>query len=277
MRTAHHFLYFLLALTLGLTALVAQASTPAGANCGPADADGRYFTQRAEGWFWYCDPALTLPEKKEKPLAPPAPASAPADPQATLALIQKRLEDARADAILHPLDEEKAKRHMALQFAEFERAGQFADTWRRVLWGNPGLDTTVSHPVTTVGVALERDLKRAAQGDAVRALGRTEGLFFFYQASCPYCAAQAPILLRFARAYGLQVKAVSLDGSGLPEFPDAVPDNGLARQIGVSVTPAIFMANPRTRTITPVAFGIQSESELLERIHALTQATPGEF
>ncbi len=190
---------------------------------------------------------------------------------------QKRLEDARALAVMHPKDEGKVKRYMALQMEAMERSGLFADTWRRVLWGNPDLDTTVTHPVTTVGVALERDLKRAAQADAVRALGRTEGLFFFYQASCPYCAAQAPILLRFARTYGLNVKAVSLDGSGLPEFPDAVPDNGLARQIGVGVTPAIFMANPRTRTITPVAFGIQSESELLERIHALTQARPGEF
>lgn len=274
MRTTLH---FLLIFTLGLPAAAAQASPRASANCGPADADGRYFTQRAEGWFWYCDPAQALPEKKKNPAEPSAPASAPADPQAELQAYQKRLEDARAAAVMHPRDEGKVKRYMTLQLEATERSGLFADTWRRVLWGNPDLDTTVSHPVTTVGVALERDLKRAAQADAVRALGRTEGLFFFYQASCPYCAAQAPILLRFARAYGLQVKAVSLDGSGLPEFPDAVPDNGLARQIGVSVTPAIFMANPRTRTITPVAFGIQSESELLERIHALTQARPGEF
>lgn len=270
-------LHFLLALTLGLTAAAAQASPRAGVDCGPADADGRYFAQRAEGWFWYCDPAPPPPEKKKKSTAPPAQSSAPADPQAELKAYQKQLEDAGAAAVMHPKDEEKVKRYMALQMEAMERSGMLADTWRRVLWSNPALDTTVTHPVTTVGVALERDLKRAAQVDAVRALGRTEGLFFFYQASCPYCAAQAPILLRFARAHGIHVKAVSLDGSGLPEFPDAVPDNGLARQIGVSVTPAIFMANPRTRTITPVAFGIQSESELLERIHALTQAKPGEF
>lgn len=268
----------LFAFAFGLTAVAAQAALPAGRNCDPVDTGNRYFTQHAEGWFWYCDPAQALPEKKKNPAAEPsAPTRAPTDPQAELQAYQKQLEDARAAAVMHPGDEGKVKRYMTLQFAALERSGLFADTWRRVLWGNPGLDTTVTHPATTVGVALERDLKRAAQADAVRALGQSEGLLFFYQAECAYCAAQAPILLRFARAYDLHVKAVSLDGSRLPEFPDAVPDNGLARQIGVSVTPAIFMANPRTRTITPVAFGIQSEADLLERIHALTQSPPGEF
>lgn len=71
--------------------------------------------------------------------------------------------------------------------------------------------------------------------------------------------------------------AISLDGGVLPEFPDAVPDNGLAARLGVAVTPALYMVNPRTQEITPVGYGVMTESELTQRIYTLIAAKRGKF
>ena len=109
------------------------------------------------------------------------------------------------------------------------------------------------------------------------ALGQTEGLFFFFSSSCGHCHTQAPILEQFGRRYGLKILAISLDGGTLPDFPGAVPDNGLAARLGVEVTPAVFMVNPRSREILPVGYGVMTESELLQRIYTLTAPSRGQF
>lgn len=232
-----------------------------------------YFGDRERGWFWYEDPPPPLKEQKHPGKKQ---ALTNVDPQARLKAFQKKLEDARAMAVMEPT-EDNVKRYIEIQTLAMEQSSVFADQWRRVIWANPQLDNTVRNPVSAVGSWVNKDMHRDAQADAVHALGRSEGLFFFYKSSCPYCVAQAPILARFAATYGLRVMAISLDGSTLPEFPNARLDNGLSEQLGVSGTPATFMVNPRTRAITPLAFGIVSESELLDRVYILSRNKIGQF
>lgn len=109
------------------------------------------------------------------------------------------------------------------------------------------------------------------------ALAESEGLFFFFSSECGHCHTQSQILEQFSRRYGVKVMAISLDGGTLPEFPGAVIDNGLAQRLGVAVTPALYMVNPRSQEITPVGFGVMTESELAQRIYTLTAAKRGQF
>lgn len=236
------------------------------------DFDRSYFGDRERGWFWYEAPPQ-VPKKENNIKSRPA---TTADPQAKLKAFQKKLEDARALAVMEPT-EKNIKRYIEIQTVAMEQSSVFADQWRRVIWANPQLDNTVKNPVSAVGNWVNKDIRRDAQADAVRALGRTEGLFFFYKSSCPYCVSQAPILARFALTYGLRVMAISLDGSMLPEFPNAKMDNGLAAKLGVNATPATFMVNPSTQSITPLVYGMASESELLDRVYALTRSKIGQF
>jgi conjugative transfer pilus assembly protein TraH len=60
--------------------------------------------------------------------------------------------------------------------------------------------------------------------------------------------------------------AISVDGGPMPGFPNARPDNGIATTLKVSQVPAVFLAQPFTGKITPIGFGVLSESQLLERI-----------
>jgi len=68
---------------------------------------------------------------------------------------------------------------------------------------------------------------------------------------------------------------VSLDGGVLPDFPNAVTDNGIAASLNVTVVPALFLAVPGSRQMTPIGFGLMAETELVERMHTLTQ-TPSQ-
>ena len=56
----------------------------------------------------------------------------------------------------------------------------------------------------------------------------------------------------------------------MPGFPKARPDNGIATALKVTQVPAVFLAQPFTGKITPIGFGVLSESELLERIADLS-------
>ena len=100
-------------------------------------------------------------------------------------------------------------------------------------------------------------------------------LFFFYRSDCPYCHAFAPTLAAFQARHGIQVVAISVDGGPLPSFPNARPDNGIATALKVSQVPAVFLAQPFTGRITPIGFGVLSESQLLERL-AIVSTPQGE-
>ena len=88
---------------------------------------------------------------------------------------------------------------------------------------------------------------------------------------CPYCHQFAPLLKDFEAKFGLKIVPISVDGGGLPEFRSPRVDNGIARTLDVRQVPALFLAEPRGGKITPIGYGVLSESELLERIFVVTQ------
>ena len=65
------------------------------------------------------------------------------------------------------------------------------------------------------------------------------------------------------------VFAVSLDGKGLPEYPNPQPDNGIAARLSATSVPALYLTAPSRREIRPVGFGLMAFNELIERIAML--------
>ena len=59
---------------------------------------------------------------------------------------------------------------------------------------------------------------------------------------------------------------VSLDGRGLPEYPNAAPDNGIAARLNASVVPALFLTAPAQRDIRPVGRLIDSSGHAKGKI-----------
>jgi conjugal transfer pilus assembly protein TraF len=253
-------------LALAATGVAAQQQQAVRASDEPPAA---YWKDRWRGWHFYEVPEPEPDHQQETSLA--APGGAATAPQRPVELMhfermQKALEDSRNIAIMRPT-EANVRRYMEMEMQVVSRASYFADVAQRVAWATPSLDPTLhGRPVNATALEVfERQLQTERAG-TVTSLGRDHVLFFFYRSDCPYCHAFAPILKAFEARHGIQVVAVGMDGGLLPAFPDARQDNGIATALQVSQVPAVFLAQPASGTITPIGFGVLSESQLLERI-----------
>lgn len=236
-----------------------------------------YWEDSWRGWHFYEDPyedpppaAASAPPKAQA-LESPAKATDLRPPELVLfEQLQRRLVEYRNIAIINP-SEANVRRYMDLEARVVRQASLFSDVAQRVAWASPELDMTLQgRPVNAQALEVfDRD-QFAERGRQVTALGRDHVLFFFFRGDCPYCHAFAPTLQAFEARYGLAVVPISMDGGGLPQFSRFRRDNGISQTLRVSQVPALFLAQPYSGQITPIGFGVLSESQLLERISTIT-------
>lgn len=257
-------------LRLIATALIITSSTVVhtAGNTASADTDApltTYWRRLREGWFWYQDPPVPAPKRAQ---------DTPTRAQELLAFeaMQKQLEDLKRVAVMNPTDANLLA-YMRFQRAVMNKSEVFAERWQKLVWTVPELDYSLSgRPTNAVAIAAYDEQQRGRETQTIRALAATHGLMFIFRSDCPYCHRFAPILKRFEQEYGLTVFAVSLDGKGLPEYPNPQPDNGIAARLNASMVPALYLTAPSKRDIRPVGFGVMALTELVERIAALAQA-----
>ncbi len=229
--------------------------------------DGTYWRRNGEGWFWYRDPPETV-----RPPKSAAPQSRPAE-LVEFEAMQKRLDDLKRVAVMNPTDANLLS-YMRYQRFVMDKSEFFAERWQRLVWSVPDLDYGLTgRPTNAMAIGVFDDQQRDKQAQAVRNLASTHGLLFIFRSDCPYCHRLAPILKRFEQEYGMTVFPVSLDGRGLPEYPNPQPDNGIATRLNASMVPALYLSAPSKRQIRPIGFGVMAMNELIERIAALAQDT----
>jgi len=256
----------LVAIALGLASALASAQ----------EAPPRFWGDAWRGWHFYEDPEV----ESERPLTPPKPATAPSKPAPTapprppelqeFERLQKALEEVRNVAIMRPT-ETNVRRYMELEAQVVARASTFADVAQRVAWSTPELDPTLrGRPVNAKALEVFEQQQLADRSRNIAELGRDHVLIFFFRGDCPYCHAFAPTLEAFQARHGIRIEAVSVDGGSIPGFPGARRDNGIATALRVTQVPAVYIAQPFTGKITPIGFGVLSESQLLERIAAVS-------
>lgn len=242
---------------------------------------GRYWDEAKRGWFWYeVPPVEAVPEKDDDKNTGPAPESPSESEPPEVVQHEKQLkelEDLKIIAIISPTTE-NIKKYMFMQQRLMNQASTFSDVWRRVVWQTPELDYSAQggRPTNNTALTAYDENLGDKQRQTVRELGKTHGLFFFFSGDCGYCHKLAPILKRFEKTYGITVFPISLDGGGLPDFPNPSVNNGIAQQLNVRQVPALFLAVPGSKEVTPIATGVIADSELLNRIYTLTQTKPGE-
>ena len=229
------------------------------------------------GWHFYCDRAEETEEAPELQPAP-APPSGGAERSATERIedIRKRLEEARAEAILDPTPA-NVTAYLRLQQESLQKAAAFSDAFRRTVWATPELDYTLRRPVGALAKRVWSDGRRQARDAALARLGERYGLIYLGHAGCAGCRVFGPLLRAFAMRHGLDVLAVSLTGEALEGWPEAVPDRGRAARLGLgnAPVPALVLFDTETKRAIPVGFGVMAEDEMAERIFALTALEPG--
>jgi conjugal transfer pilus assembly protein TraF len=253
----------------------AQAQQPAGdvaaTQSTSAVANHPFWDDYRRGWHFYDDPEIeTVPAPK-----PPLKADKPQRDTRAPELIeferlQKRLEEFRNIAIIRPT-ESNVRRYMELEARVVRQASYFSDVAQRVAWSTPDLDMTLQgRPVNARAIEVFDREQAQSRNQSLASLSRTHVLFFFFRSDCPYCHAFAPTLEAFHARHGIQIVPISVDGGGLPTFPQFRRDNGISRTLQVTQVPAVFLAEPFSGKITPIGFGVLSESQLVERIATVT-------
>ena len=270
-RRLPHFAWLLPALLLLSSA--ASAQDPA-QRIPPSAAASKYWSDSWRGWHFY-EELASEDEPAPQPRTPPAPKPPAKAPELVeFERLQKTLEEYRNIAILRPT-EANVRRYMELEAKIVSQASYFADVAQRVAWATPELDPTLQgRPVNAKALEVFEQQQLAARSRSVAELGKDHVLFFFFRSDCPYCHAVAPTLGAFEARHGINVVAISIDGGPMPGFPSARRDNGIARTLNVTQVPAVFLAQPFTGKISPIGFGVLSESQLLERIAIVSSGSP---
>lgn len=255
---------------IACAAAIAQPAQPVQPASEPTKGywDQSAWTDPDRGFLWYAPPP---PPKK------PQPKEGRKTPQE---MTNKELGEELnrlLDVAVKDQTTKAVKEYLYLQQYAMDRASRFSDVFRRTVWTTPELDYSLrGRPTNAMAVAsfdADRDQRRRVASED---LGKTHGLFFYFKGNCPYCHQLAPILRMYQRNYGVEVFAISMDGSTLSEFPNARRDNGSATNLGVTTVPAVFLANKATGKVQPIGYGVLALDELVERVYVLTQTQPGQ-
>jgi conjugal transfer pilus assembly protein TraF len=218
---------------------------------------------------WYCEEQV----RKREEMA--APKKAGITQLKTSKEVREALEALKDRAVMDP-SEQNIKEYIAAQQYVFEKGAVFSDTWRRVVWTNPELDYALRRPVNNTAIRAYDQVQDQKEFANLKKLGQEHGLMFFFRSDCPYCHKMAPTLKQLAQKFGIEILPVSLDGPGLPDFPNPKVNAGQAKALRVERVPALFIASRKTKDIAPVGYGVMSQAEIINRIFLLTNTKPGE-
>jgi conjugal transfer pilus assembly protein TraF len=227
-----------------------------------------FFNDRNQGWFWYIDPV----DENKNTISNKASSTSTLNPTQKMEQLRAKILDSLNLAILHPT-EENLKAYAQNYYAIIDQGQYFADAYKLMLMKNPLYDYYLRFPVNHNARSIYNRSQDKKAESAIRTLAKTYGFFFFFAGSCDYCHVFAPTVKRFADKYGITVMPISLDGKVLSEYPNAVPDNGTAKKLGVSRLPALFAVNPKTKQVLPLANGVVSVSELEEIVFKYAEFT----
>ncbi len=233
----------------------------------PAYSQSKWWERRDEGWFFYKDP----PKEEEKkpdakveipPVVDPFRHEKPEPPFTER--MKKRGEELLSRAMESPtIDNVRA--YMEHNNLMMKLSENFSLAWQKVLMMHPELGGPA--PVSDADKDLYFGMVKKKEREILMGLSREAGLFFFYSASCPSCERQAAHLRRFMAEYPyFTVKAVTLDGGVLPEFPGTMMDNGIASRLGVERVPSIFLAFPLSDRFGRISDGLLTMDELKRRL-----------
>lgn len=268
---------------LGLLACCASWAQPVVT----ADAQGTasrstYWQSARDGWFWYQDPAPF--DEELAPVPTPQRPKEMTDQERDLAAhkdFQLRLENALNAAVANP-SEVNLARFLELWAQARRKAALFTDNAQILAARMPWVDETAqgTRPPNPAALRVFDQLQLEQKEDLMRQLAQTHGLYFFFRGDCAYCHAHAPMLKQFEQKFGFTVFAISLDGKGMPLYPNPARDNGMSQQVMQALripeqhfqVPFTVLANPRTHEILPIGFGPMTATEMVDRIAMLIRA-----
>lgn len=247
-----------------------------------------FYKEKAEGWFWYKDPAEEV-IKKEKPkkkppvaeAPPPEPEAKPEEPKPevkgpemlSVAWIRANLPKFRDRAIDNPT-RENIQAYYYLQRVMMDKSSKFSEESSKAIMRDPFLDEDSRRPVSTYAANAMNRAAGQARDKVVGDIAKQAGLFFFFKSNCILCDEQASVLQALATKSGINILPVSLDGGPLGNglYPEYQINAGQAEKLSIYQAPAIAMVIPPSKTEI-VGYGAITMDVLQNRLLMVAQET----
>ena len=219
-----------------------------------------------EGFHWYNDPSEVMATNQTR-----LPTNAFVTTMAQMTALRHLVRAALDQVILYP-SVDHATRYLALNNLLTQNASNFALTLQAARLLHPEMDYSLKHPTQNAARQQLFALQRQRMQQDLTQLAKTEGMWFFYRGANPLDQLMAKTVMSVARQYHFSTVGVSIDGRMLPIFPVNRQDHGQAKQFQVKAIPALLLVNPHTHQVQPVAYGVLSESQLLQRLAAIANS-----
>lgn len=241
---------------------------------------GSWYGEPQKGWLWYKKQPKPVITKDTKPNNTSAaqtqrsPKQAPPTYKERLKKIQQNFAEIQARAVIEPTLENVQAMQRAQNFF-IERSTEFTNVWMLSNLLSPENYRPEDQPYPQQR-KLYKEQQQQQLTHKIKALAQQFGLFFVFKQDCPYCHQFAPIVREFVDTYGFDYKAISPEGSALPEFPDAVADNGTIALLNRDgIYPALFLVNPHNQQVIPLARGLVNSEALRDNFKTIIDALEG--
>ncbi|WP_413694474.1 conjugal transfer protein TraF [Psychromonas sp. KJ10-2] len=192
----------------------------------------------------------------------------PEDQELSPAWFRKNFEKYRDQAVQNPHDTEAMRTYLYLEKYMREQALEFGYARQAAVFADPFLDATANKSTANFGMKAMNEQASKNKSKLLEDLGERSGIFFFYRSDCPYCKQQAPLIDLLGKQYGFSIQPVSLDGKPIPDSPwdSYLTNTDQAQILGVTKVPAMYLYNPETKQLELIAMGLQSLTQLEQRI-----------
>jgi len=215
------------------------------------------------GWLWYQDPAPVIEEKQKDPeKTSQADSQKPRTAVEEMAANRKQYDEVMAKGILYPTIENVTNARRAHD-AVIYQAGQFQESWTisELLDQKTPVDMTSPGALKIVRQEEEKSLE-----EGLKKLSKTYGLIFVFKKDCPYCHEFAPVVQHFAQQYDFNIEGLSAE-DGCFEGMSCLKNKGAVETLNPEgAYPLLYLANPATNDVIPIAKGFISQSALLENV-----------
>ena len=228
-----------------------------------------------KGWLWYkSSPKKTVykqPEKAENNSNTLSKGTKPLTYRDRLKREQEEFEELQARAVMEPTLQ-NVQVFQRAQSILMNQAEHFSKLWMLASLLDASNYNEASQPYP-LHRKIYKEKEERKLDKKIRDLSKQFGLFFIFKKECPYCHKFAPIVRDFIETYGFEYKAISPDGSSLPQFPDVVIDNGTLQIINPDgIYPALYLVNPQTRDVIPLARGLINLEELRSNMKLILES-----
>lgn len=213
-----------------------------------------------KGWQWYNVPAL--PKKSTPPTVDQGSAN---DPIMQMNALRAMVNEAKDEAILYPSIEHFTA-FIKLQDLMAKNAVNFALSGKLAMLEHPELNRMIDHPTNSAAQKILAKQHQSKQISALNRLSQHDGFFFFYRGKNSLDQLAAKTVSSFAKLYHIAIIGVSMDSNALPLFAVNKRDSGQAKKLGVKALPALFIINPKTKTVAPVFYGVMSQAKMMQRL-----------